>query len=176
MFNIRITHRTDGVENVVEISDQDIAIALSTTLESRPVSDLRSEELPGEFPRFRDNNDGTVTDTTTGLMWTKHDVGEDRMVHAAAESACKVLELGGHKDWRLPTRAELLTLVDDTRHDPAIDVSAFPSCKSNYYWTGTPAAWNAACAWVVYFSYGSAYDDDRDDTAFVRAVRVPAGQ
>ena len=39
---------------------------------------------------------------------------------------CACLQLAGHDDWRLPTRIELVSLVDFTRSSPAIDVQAFP--------------------------------------------------
>jgi hypothetical protein len=171
MLNIRISHCTDGVEKVIEISDKDVATAFSSALES-----TTSRAQRAELSRFVDNGDGTITDTTTGLMWSKDDVGSGELKHADAEKACKNLSLAGHKDWRLPTHAELLTLVDDTRYNPAIDTTAFPSCKSGWYWSGTPYAGNSSCAWIVDFSYGLAYYGDRNGTAFVRAVRAPAGQ
>ncbi len=124
--------------------------------------------------RYTDNGDGTVTDTTSGLMWSKEDVG-DRQSWEPADKACRALTLAGFSDWRLPTRAELLTLLDDTRHEPAIDVSAFPTCKSNWYWTGTPAAWDPSCAWIVLFDFGYASSLRRSYGAFVRAVRSARG-
>jgi hypothetical protein len=67
-------------------------------------------------------------------------------------------------------------LADRTREDPAIDTDAFPDTKPSWYWSSTITAWNAACAWLVTFSYGAAGYDSRYSEAFVRAVRVPAGQ
>jgi hypothetical protein len=166
MLNIRISHCTDGQEKVIEISDRDVAAAFAASPAERKTNTAR----------FIDNGDGTVTDSTTGLMWSKDNVGDSELNHADATKACADLKLAGHSDWRLPTRAELLTLVDDTRHQPAIDVGAFPSCKSGWYWSATAAAWNAACAWLVHFDHGAAYDANRSSKAFVRAVRVPAGQ
>ncbi|MEN6538889.1 MAG: DUF1566 domain-containing protein [Mizugakiibacter sp.] len=126
--------------------------------------------------RFIDNGDGTVTDTTTGLMWSKGTVGDASICWNDADTACRELTLAGHRDWRLPTRAELLSLVDDTRHDPAIDSSIF-ECHPSWYWTSTPTAWASSCAWLVSFSYGLAYFNPRNGLAFVRAVRAaPAGQ
>ncbi len=119
-----------------------------------------------------------VLDTSTGLIWARtlaQGGAAKRLDHAAAIEAVKDLGEG----WRLPTRAELLTLVDDTRHEPAIDVAAFPDTQSGWYWTSTPAAWNpSADAWVVVFDYGSAHTLNRSYDAFVRAVRSasPAGQ
>jgi hypothetical protein len=78
----------------------------------------------------------------------------------------------GFTDWRLPTRVELLTLVDDTKWNPAIDTSKFPDCQSDWYWTSTPAAFSPAdCAWIVGFGFGGANWFSRDGRAFVRAVR-----
>ena len=115
-------------------------------------------------------------DAETGLDWQTIPF-PDRMTWAQAEAACKALLLGGHTDWRLPTRAELLTLVDDTRHDPAIDPEAFPSTPSAYFWTST--AWAktpSEYAWFVDFSYGHSLLDSRDNLSRVRAVRGPARQ
>jgi hypothetical protein len=59
---------------------------------------------------FVDNGNGTVTDRTLNLMWQKIDDG--RMYEwELAKSKCATLTLAGHKDWRLPTLAELETLL-----------------------------------------------------------------
>jgi hypothetical protein len=88
-----------------------------------------------------------VLDTVHGLLWSAGDVVDERLDHDDATEACAKICLCGYEDWRLPTRAELLTLVDDTRHEPAIDTAFFPTCRSNWYWTSTPAAWSpASCA------------------------------
>ena len=128
-------------------------------------------------PRFTDNGDGTVTDNKTGLMWSKDDVSEERLTWAKAVKACAALRLGSHDDWVVPSREQLLTLVDDTRHSPAIDSSAFPSCKSEWYWTSTPYAPSpSGYAWGVSFSYGYSDGDSRVSYYRVRAVRVASRQ
>lgn len=112
------------------------------------------------------------------LEWHKA-TSPDRLNFKDAEAYCKALTTGGHTDWRLPTIQELLSLVDYTRHDPAIDVAQFPDTKSNWYWSSSPdASAPADYAWFVYFVFGDAYCNYRDDTAFVRAVRsvAPASQ
>lgn len=164
MLNIRISHCTDGVEKTIEISDADIARAFSIP---------QQREAPPTV-RFVDHGDGTVTDSTTGLMWSRDEVPGGEMNHEKALAACAALTLAGHGDWRLPTRAELLTLVDDTRHNPALDTAAFPSCKSSWYWAGTLLASDSSCAWIVYFHNGYAYHRHRGYGAFVRAVRACA--
>lgn len=162
VLSIRITDHSSGV-------DQTIEIISPATVRAAVASAVRSPTQ-----RFVDNGDGTVTDTTTGLMWSKEDIG-DRQSWEPADKACRALTLAGFSDWRLPTRAELLTLVDDTRHEPVIDVSAFPACKSSWYWTGTLTAWDPSCAWFVYFSGGSTSYYRRGSGAFVRAVRSAHG-
>ncbi len=73
--------------------------------------------------------------------------------------------------WRLPTRTELLTLVDDTKHSPSCSV--FPDCPSEYFWTSTPWAGSSSGAWRVHFSSGSAttYGDVVSYGYRVRCVR-----
>ena len=128
--------------------------------------------------RFVDNGDGTVTDTTSGLMWSKATLTEEEIDHAGAERVCKELDLAGHTDWRLPSVEELFALADRSRYSPAIDTDAFPDTKSDWYWTSTITAWSSGRAWVVDFYSGGSNCGHRSNAyAFVRAVRsVPAGQ
>ena len=103
-----------------------------------------------------------------GLEWSETLPG-GRMPWAKADAACKALGEG----WRLPTRRELVSLVDDTRHAPAIDAEVFPDTQSAAYWTSTPAAWSpSSAAWVVGFCGGYAGVFHHGITAFVRAVRA----
>ena len=121
--------------------------------------------------RFVDNGDGTITDTTTGLMWAKGTLGCGQVTHAHAIKACSALRLAGHKDWRLPTVEEHFALADRNRHNPAIDINLFPDTKSDWYWTSTLCGWAPSCAWFVYFYYGDSSSSRRSSLAFVRAVR-----
>jgi hypothetical protein len=53
----------------------------------------------------------------------------------------------------------------------------FPDTYNDWYWTSSESKWDSSCAWIVDFSYGSAYNYHRNYVACVRAVRsVPAGQ
>jgi hypothetical protein len=60
---------------------------------------------------FVDNGDGTVTDTQTGLMWSKTSSPGD-LTWQDAEAYCKVPAIAEYKytDWRMPTIEELKTL------------------------------------------------------------------
>jgi len=97
--------------------------------------------------RFTDNGDGTVTDNTTGLMWQKQDDGEQRTWKEAMAYA-KALALAGHTDWRLPTVAELVGIVDYRRHSPAIDTAVFPGTASSGYWSSSSYASSTDGAWA----------------------------
>ncbi|EIL99112.1 DUF1566 domain-containing protein [Rhodanobacter thiooxydans] len=113
---------------------------------------------------------GTIIDQSTGLMWSKATTAKGK-TWAEAKAAAEAVRLGGYTDWRLPTRAELLTLVDDTRSNPAIDTTQF-DCESDWYWTSTPLASSpSVCAWGVDFSSGGADYDRQPDDGRVRAVR-----
>jgi len=167
--SIRITTR-DG--------DQVRSIDIDTFPAAPPVLELaKPEHFAGCTARFIDNGDGTVTDNLTGDMWTKDDATDKAVNFDKAVQACKDCRVGGYDDWELPSRVRLLTLVDDTRHDPAIDKSVFPSCKSEWYWTSTPCAWSpSGFAWFVSFDFGNSGYDDRDFSYRVRAVRRASRQ
>jgi hypothetical protein len=126
--------------------------------------------------RFIDNGDNTVTDQKTSLTWIKdHAALGDKfakvMTYEEAEKACKELNAGGHKDWRLPTREELLTIVDLNRHAPAIDPIFVNTKTDDWYWTSTPCAWDPSLAWIVNFYYGVVNGYYKDNDYYVRPVR-----
>ena len=127
-------------------------------------------------PRFIDNGDGTVTLPALGLMFSKATITEVDVTQHRAEDLCRELRLAGHADWRLPTRAELLTLVDRSRYNPAIDTTFFPDTHNDWYWTSTACAWSSSLAWCVDFSDGQCGGGSRGNGySLVRAVRsLPA--
>jgi ribonuclease BN (tRNA processing enzyme) len=62
-------------------------------------------------PQYKDNDDGTVTDLVSGLIWQKTPDFVKRNQDDAEKYADK-LELAGHNDWRLPTITELFSIAD----------------------------------------------------------------
>ena len=113
-------------------------------------------------------------EAVTQLEWSATLCNGKNVDYATAEKACAALGEG----WRLPTRQELESILDLTRHKPAINTARFPDTKSDWYWTSTPCAWSPDCAWFVSFNYGDVSFDHRDyNYCCVRAVRsVPSGQ
>jgi hypothetical protein len=131
--------------------------------------------------RFVDNKDGTVTDNKTGLTWVKNphtDLSErfkGEMKWQDAIDSCKELDFAGHKDWRLPTAEELISIINweagAKDSEPTIDTKFFPDTKTSYYWTITPCPWNAGSARIVNFYGGGVSNYDKDDFNYVRPVR-----
>jgi hypothetical protein len=91
----------------------------------------------------------------------------------SALKACADLELLGSTGWHAPTIQELLSIVDYTRCDPAVDTEYF---KGPYGWTwsSTAAASPSGVAWLVDLASGGSLRYSRGDLLHVLAVR--AGQ
>ena len=79
--------------------------------------------------------------------------------------------LCGAKDWRMPTRLELRSIVDLSRTNPSIDTNYFPNAHSSSYWSASPDAYNRYDAWLLFFSYGDDGYGYRDYNSHVRLVR-----
>lgn len=131
---------------------------------------------------FTDNGNGTVTDSTTSLVWDQCPYG---LTGAACDSGTVTTWVGalnaaaaantasykGFTDWRVPNKNELESLVNINTNNPAWD-SAFPSVAyGNYYWTSTSYTPNPSSAWVVGFGKGHTYASGKGGPGFVRLVR-----
>lgn len=113
---------------------------------------------------FVDNGDGTISDLTSGLMWSADDLGVGVDWGDALELA-ENSEFAGYSDWRLPNVKELQSIVDYGGAYPAINQDYF-SCttlavnENYYYWTSTSAYFSTKSpdydsAWYVAFGYTS---------------------
>ena len=121
-----------------------------------------------------------VIDNHSGLMFAVESLGDpsspdDGMSQEACIQRCRDLRLLDFDDWTLATREQAVSLIDDTRHEPAIDTDAFPGIKPRWHWTSTAAAWSSASAWGVYFDVGYVHSGRRDGSGIALAVRR-AGQ
>jgi hypothetical protein len=101
---------------------------------------------------FTDNDDGTITDSATGLMWAQDDSGtgmnwEEALAYVEQQNAENYL---GYSDWRLPNAKELQSLVDYTRSpestgsaaiDPLFNATAITNEAGQkdyaFYWSST---------------------------------------
>jgi hypothetical protein len=144
---------------------------------------------------FTDNVNGTVMDNNTGLMWQKEDDGNtynwyqaagvyDATYNSSSQNVCGALNLDGYGDWRLPSKKELITIVDYSfpYPGPSINMTYFPNTKSSDYWSFTTyagtypgypnIAWNVRFYdGAVYFYLGSVVDSGKGYNMYVRCVR-----
>jgi hypothetical protein len=97
---------------------------------------------------YYDNGDGTISDTSTGLMWLSSVVGGN---WDEANSYCNITSVGGYTDWRLPTLSELENLMDPSFSPYSCIDPIFPR-KGGYYLTSTV---DGDSAWGVSFFYCS---------------------
>ncbi len=103
---------------------------------------------PWPTPRFTDNNNGTVTDNLTGLIWLRNancfgNTDWPSSITAAAglaTGACGLTDASKAGDWRLPNINELRSLVDYSRNTPALTAGhPFFNLQANY-WSSTADA------------------------------------
>ena len=129
--------------------------------------------------RFLDNQDGTVTDTCTGLMWQKDtaDVDGNGSIGGVGDSVtwqgalgyCEKLDFAGHTDWRLPNVRELQSIVDYGQMNPSIN--PFFRAESGWYWSSSSSA-NPGFGWFCNFQFGVVQTDYINGSdSYVRAVR-----
>jgi hypothetical protein len=79
-----------------------------------------------------------VTDLRTGLTWRRAPLPPQTQQQAS--DLCTTQEFEGTKGWRLPSRLELVSIVDYGAVGARIDHLAFPEVKAAPLWTGTPFA------------------------------------
>jgi Protein of unknown function (DUF1566) len=81
----------------------------------------------------------------------------------------------GYKDWRMPTRMELMGLVSLDRIKPALDQKYFPESNIAVFWSLSRSTYDGFFggnrAWYVDFGDGSAYWDHKYLGFHVRLVR-----
>jgi len=91
-----------------------------------------------------------------------------------AVAYCHALKLDGLAAWRLPTFKELLSIVDFSRVDPAIN-PVFSYVRDNTYWTSTDFSATRSRAWTIDFRTGKTYYSYKTTNHAVRCVKdIPA--
>jgi hypothetical protein len=141
-----------------------------------------------------DNGNDTVTDTQTGLMWEKkttavgsgptvadvrdvdntytweYALGDwiDRLNGRLIANATDA-GFAGYSDWRVPTLAELNTLVDTS--SPSRIQPVFGPTSPGAYWSASRRALGPSMPWYVLFGTGIPVNVGQPFNFYVRAVR-----
>ena len=120
---------------------------------------------------FMDNNNGTITDKATGLMWDKTGSSngmdwEDALAWVQQKNTENHL---GYSDWRLPNAKELQSIVDYERSPSATGSAAIseifdtPSITDEggnlnypFYWSGTTHVEGSSGEQGAYIAFGEA--------------------
>ena len=87
-------------------------------------------------------------------MWQDNiEVKTVKRVREDAKTYCSNLILGGYDDWYLPSRKELVSIVDYGSYNPALN-STFKNFTSSHYWSSTTFARYSSSVWNVHFGNG----------------------
>lgn len=134
--------------------------------------------------RYVDHDDGALSDLHNGLMWRvcadglsgPDCSGGARQAYtwrAALNrvAAANAAREGGHGDWRLPNREELLSIVARNQRAPSVDPALFPGVGNFSYWTSTPYAITTDWAWYVSFLDGESGPLPQSQTRYILLVR-----
>ena len=110
-----------------------------------------------------------ILDKQTELIWARDtELLQKGVPWEEAISLCQNIEIGGKKGWRLPTRDELIAILDTSQSRPAlpeghpftkIRVMEYGGKGDYDYWTSTEYEGNSNNAWLVHMSVGRVLDD-----------------
>jgi len=140
----------------------------------------------GQFFDLRQQ--GVAIDKRNGLMWMRCTLGQQwrdgtcsqvyetfnwRDAHIAIADLNAGGGAFGHRDWRLPSLAELRTLVAPDCYYPALDILAFPLAPVTGYWSSTADPDYVSGKMLVHFLNGRTYMSNRSAVWTVRLVRGP---
>lgn len=116
------------------------------------------------------HDNGTATHRKTGLMWMRCSLYQtwdgttcngfpDSFNWQEAAQEAERVNFAGYRDWRVPTREELISIIEARCVGPAINGEVFPNTSSSRYWTSTPNLHSDLSAWDVNFlnGYSSSY-------------------
>jgi len=135
--------------------------------------------------RFADHGNGIVTDSLTGLIWTKNaNLPKGTRTWQGALDYVKGMNAGdyenfGYRDWRLPNRKELYSLIDYSQNNPALPAGhPFTNVQTVYtfYWSSTTWASGLGTGldtdWLVYMLDGEVLPGYKYSNYYVWPVRI----
>ena len=111
---------------------------------------------------FRDNQNGTVTDLATGLMWQKYG-SVTHLKFRAAEKYIRGLNgkrYAGYSDWRMPTMEELASLLQKDKYGGVYLDSVFYNRQIRCWSSDRAETMHgppyATTVWVIDYHHGKA--------------------
>ena len=106
-------------------------------------------------------NGAAVQDKQTGLIWLRDTRFDNKSVPwQEAADFCQSFELSDKTDWRLPTKDELITILDTSKWHPALpEGQPFKLRDGSYkdgggYWTSTEYEGDSKYAWRITMDKG----------------------
>lgn len=138
------------------------------------------EKLIGQFSQFIDHQDGTVTDTGTGLMWKrmaeKTESPTITETFSFKQATAIQSDFAGYLDWRLPSIDELGSLLDIRLRPLTFDESVFTGKPKCFFWSSTIHANGSVLSALTRMMYGDSigYGDMTNQVEYVRLVRNPS--
>jgi len=134
------------------------------------------ENLPSSsrFTVLPSFNNQAVRDNNTGLVWEQTPDTNTRP-WANTTDYCLNKTIGGARGWRLPSVAELASLIDPSLTvPPFVPTSIFSGIQSPDYWSATSVADNTlAIAWTVNFFNGDVGFSSKSAPSHAWCVRGP---
>jgi hypothetical protein len=132
---------------------------------------------------FSFGENGTATDSRTGLTWMRCGIGQDFAGEGDEEPRCdgelqrmnwqeamqevrarNEQQWLGHDDWRLPNAKELRSLFEAQCFGPVVDLRVFPEI-GNMYWSSTTYDWQRSMAWAYEMFGGNPSPTQKSDAS-----------
>jgi hypothetical protein len=152
--------------------------------------------VPWPEPRFVDNQNGTITDNLTGLLWLKNanctetvggvvkSNGYQNWADAVAWSNalhsgnCGLTDGSTTGQWRLPNRNELKSLNNLQQTNAATWLSGmgFVNVEGYSYWSSSTKASSTSYAWLVSLYGGALSSSNKIEGFYVWPVRSGPAQ
>ena len=129
-----------------------------------------TDDFPLSLPtaRFAVNDDATISDAGTDLMWQRCAWGQEwtgsacegeatSMTWAEAIQLAKDTNSDGswfYNDWRLPSIRDLASIIERQCQDPRTNLELFPDTPADFFWTRSTRAGEEAASGAYALSFG----------------------
>ncbi len=148
----------------MQVSEDDFKSTLKVDTDGAPLDYIQNS--------CQDNDDGTVTDSATGLMWQQS--GADQLLQFSG--ARKYIDnlnqvmFAGYEDWRLPTIDEMASLLEPEKQAEDLYRNRAFGTEQKWCWSGDSRS--PRSMWIVAFDYGRIgwnYSSSRNNVKAVRS-------